>query len=160
MEPKNSPDQIRIQYNEDYHERFEYEDKLPEGVTEEDMKKEFGKIVWCDFKDCFWNRRVENYQRTYGTVQNNQNYKPINEQEAIFSRICGREDEIVLRFKTVRNTSGGKVDVPYCYVAAKNGKLGHIDFSRLMQSDGSPYGGNIDSQSAGDYGGTETFGAR
>ena len=39
MEPKNSPDQIRIQYNEEYTERLEYEDKLPEGVTEEDMKK-------------------------------------------------------------------------------------------------------------------------
>ena len=49
MEPKNSPDQIRIQYNESYHERLEYKDKLPEGVTEEDMKNEFGKIVLCEF---------------------------------------------------------------------------------------------------------------
>ena len=75
MEPKNSPDQIRIQYNESYHERLEYKDKLPEGVTEEDMKNEFGKIVWCEFKDCFWNKRVVDYQRTQGTVQGNKHFQ-------------------------------------------------------------------------------------
>ena len=32
-------------------------------------------------------------------------------------------------------------------------------FSRLMQADGSPYGGNIDSQAVGKYGGGYAFGS-
>ena len=42
-----------------------------------------------------------------------------------------------------------------CFNAAGN-KTGYMDFSRLLQSDGSPYGGNIDSQTPEH--GTEAFG--
>ena len=32
-------------------------DSLPKGVTQEDLFKQYGKLVWCDFNDCFWNSR-------------------------------------------------------------------------------------------------------
>jgi len=152
-------DEIKIIFNEKYEPRLEYEDKLPEGVTEEDIKAEFGKIVWCDFYDCFWNKRVDNLQKTWGTITNNLNYKPLgsNPTDAVFQGICSRPNEIVLRFRSIRTTTGKSQDVPYCFVAAKNGKLGHMDFARLLQPNGTPYGGNIDSQSY-EYGGmNETF---
>ena len=48
MKPVNNPSDIRIQFTEKYQERLEYEDKLPEGTTEEDIKQEFGKVLWCE----------------------------------------------------------------------------------------------------------------
>ena len=141
--------QIRIQYNEDYQEEITYEDKLPEGVTEEDIKDEFGKVVWCEFKDCFWNNDIKDLQKTWGSIMGNKNYEPIgtNVSEAVFNRICTRPNEIALRFRPIRGVTGAKTMVPFCYTAAKNGKLGHVDFSKLIQGDGTPFGGNIDSQS-------------
>ena len=41
--------------------------------------------------------------------------------------------------------------MPSCFVAATN-KTGHMNFSRLLQSDGTPLGGNIDSQHVSDAG--------
>ena len=148
MKAQKINDDIRIQFNESYDPRLTYEDKLPEGVTEEDIQEQFGKVVWCEFYDCFWNRRVKDLQKTWGSIIGNKNYEPIgsNPTEAVFQGICTRPDEIVLRYRPVRDTSGGKVDVPYCYTAAKNGKTGHISFANLLQSDGTPMGGNISSQ--------------
>ena len=82
----------------------------------------------------------------------NRTYKPIGEQEHIWSTICTR-DEIGIKFQEVtpsgkKNTS---VKVPFCFVAA-NKSSGHIDFSRFLNSDGSPLGGNIDSQHVSDDG--------
>ena len=147
MQEKNDK-QIRIQFNEEYTEDVIYEDKLPDGVTKEEIKEEFGKIVWCEFKDCFWNNKVQDLQQTWGTILGNPNYQPIgtNVSEAVFDRLCTRPDEIALRFRKVRGHTGALVEVPYCFVSAKNGKTGHTDFSKLIQGDGTPYGGNIDSQ--------------
>ena len=79
-----------------------------------------------------------------GTVLNNKTYKPISEQEHIWPGICTRE-EIAIKFDEVRGTSGSKIKVPSCFVAATN-KTGHIDFMNSLQSDGTPYGGSMDSQ--------------
>jgi len=145
---KTNEGQIKVQFTDEYTDKIEYEDKLPEGTTEEDIKEKYGKLVWCEFKDCFWNDTVKDLQKTWGTIQGNPNYQPIgtNAGEAVFHRICSRPTEIALRFRPIRGATGDKVMVPYCYTAAKNGKTGHIDFSKLIQGDGSPYGGNIDSQ--------------
>ena len=53
-----------------------------------------------------------------------------------------------MRFKSFRDTSGGRTQVPYCYNTASNGKTGHKDFGSLLQGDGTPYGGSLDSQHA------------
>jgi len=152
-------DELVFRFNEKYEKHLDYEDKLPEGVTEEDVQAEFGKLVWCDFYDCFWNKRVDNLQRTWGTITNQPAYEPIgsNPTDAVFQGICSKPNEIALRFRTIRTTTGMSQDVPYCFVAAKNGKLGHMDFSKLLQPNMTPYGGNIDSQSGDQSYTNETF---
>ena len=94
-------------------------------------------------------------QRTSGTILKNPIYSPLNEQEAIWSGICIR-DEIAINYQTVTNLKD-KIKVPSCFVAATT-KTGHIDFSKLLQPDGSPFGGNIDSQHVSDagYGGLDS----
>ena len=109
----------------------------------EDVKKEFGVVVWCKYTDCINNKEIKGLQRTSGTLLKKLAFTPLNEQEAIWPGICTR-DEIAIKFDEVR-AAGAKVKVPSCFVSATN-KTGHMDFSRLLQSDGSPYGGNIDSQ--------------
>ena len=131
--------------------RLKYEDTFPDNLpTMEDVKEKYGVVVWCKFTACKNNQEVAGLQRTSGTVLKNSTYKPISEQEHIWPGICTRE-EIAIKFDEVRGTSGSKVKVPSCFVAATN-KTGHIDFSRFLNSDGSPLGGNIDSQHASDDG--------
>ena len=151
MQPINKG-QIRLQFTEAYQEKLEYEDKLPEGVTEEDVMERYGKVVWCEFTDCFWNNRVKDLQKTWGTINGNPKFQPITPHEMVWNGICSRPNEIVIRFKSVRDHTGGRTQVPYCYNTASNGKTGHVDFASLLQGDGSPFGGNIDSQNA-DMGG-------
>ena len=47
--------------------------------------------------------------------------------------------------------TGAKVKVPSCFTASSK-KSGHVDFSQFLQSDGSPLGGNIESQHVSDDG--------
>ena len=144
----NRDHDIRIQFTEKYTEKIEYEDKLPEGMTEEDIQKEFGKVVYCEYTDCFWNKRVKDLQKTWGTINGNPNFEPLYPNEMVWNTVCTRPNEIVVRFKSFRDTSGGRTQVPYCYNTASNGKTGHKDFGSLLQGDGTHYGGSLDSQHA------------
>jgi len=130
-----------------------YEDKFPSDMTFEEFKKQHGVVVWCKYYDCVNNKQFEDTQRTTGTIRKNSNYKPISEREHVWDGVCTR-DEIAIDFKEFFS-SGAKFKVPACFVAATN-KTGYMDFSKLLQSDGSPYGGNIDSQTPEH--GTEAFG--
>jgi len=134
----------------------DYEDKFPEGLpTLEDVKEALGVVVWCKFFHCKYNQEVQGLQRTSGTILKNPVYEPLAEQEAIWSGICTR-DEIAINYQIVTN-SKSDVKVPSCFVAATT-KTGHIDFTKLLQPDGSPFGGNIDSQHVSDagYGGLDS----
>ena len=117
-------------------------------MTEEDIQKEFGKVVYCEYTDCFWNKRVKDLQKTWGTINGNPNFEPLYPNEMVWNTVCTRPNEIVVRFKSFRDTSGGRTQVPYCYNTASNGKTGHKDFGSLLQGDGTPYGGSLDSQHA------------
>jgi len=130
-----------------------YEDKLPEGTTWEDLKAEHGVVIWCKYLACVNNKQFEDTQRTTGTLVKNSSYKPISERENVWRGVCTR-DEIGVGFQEFFS-NGAKFKVPMCFNAASN-KTGYMDFSKLLQSDGSPYGGNIDSQSPEH--GTEAFG--
>ena len=143
--------EIQISFNSGIEkEKLEYKDSFPEEMpTLEEVKAKHGVVVWCKFTDCINNQEVAGLQRTSGTLLKKIGYTPLNEQEATWPGICTR-DEIAIKFDTVR-TSGAKVKVPSCFVAATN-KTGHIDFSRFLNSDGSPLGGNIDSQHVSDAG--------
>jgi len=136
--------------------KLEYKDKFPKSLpTLDDVKKEHGVVVWCKFTKCQYNKEVKGLQRTTGTMLNNRAYTPISEQEHTWNGICTR-DEIGIKYDEVNTPNGTKFKVPTCF-SAVTGVSGHIDFSRFLQSDGSPIGGNIDSQHVSDagYGGLD-----
>lgn len=122
----------------------EYVDKLPEGKTYEDIKAEYGKVVWCKYTACKFNVAVTDLQRTTGTIRKNPSYKPFNETDHVWKGICNR-NEIAIDFSTVRTTSGIKQNVPSCYVSSVDTRT-HQDWAKLLQSDGTPYGGSIESR--------------
>ena len=119
--------------------KITYEDKLPDDMTFEEFKKQRGIVVWCKYYDCVNNKQFEDTQRTTGTLNKNSSYKPISERENVWRGICTR-DEIGGGFQEFFS-NGAKFKVPMCFNAATN-KTGYMDFSKLLQSDGSPYGGN------------------
>ena len=55
--------------------------------------------------------------------------------------------EIGIRFKTIISSTGIKQKVPECFNGTTN-STGRMDMSRFLQSNGTPYGGSIESQSA------------
>tara|TARA_R110001583_G_scaffold69913_3_gene198078 strand:- start:255 stop:758 length:504 start_codon:yes stop_codon:yes gene_type:complete len=129
----------------------EYKDKYPKNLpTIEDVKKKYGTVIWCKFAKCASNQEVKGLQRTTGTLLKRQNYKPIVEQEHIWAGICTR-GEIGMEYNEVKLPHGAKIKVPSCYTAHTD-KTGYWDFSQFLNSDGSPLGGNIDSQHASDDG--------
>ena len=143
--------EIQVYFNSEAEKtKREYADKFTEELpTIEDVKSKYGVVVWCKYVSCKYNQEVKGLQRTSGTLLKNKTYKPLGEQEAIWPFICTR-DEIGIKFDEVRTTSA-KVKVPSCFVASTK-KTGHVDFSRFLQSDGTPIGGNIDSQHVSDAG--------
>jgi len=130
-----------------------YEDRFPEGTTLEDLKEQHGVVIWCKYAACINNKQFDDTQRTTGSLRKNDSYKPIGVKDNVWKGVCTR-DEIGVGFQEFFS-NGAKFKVPMCFNAASN-KTGYMDFSRLLQSDGSPYGGNIDSQSSEH--GTEAFG--
>ena len=143
--------EIQISFNSAIEKKkLEYEDTFPDELsTIEDVKEKYGAVVWCKYIECKDNKEVEGLQRTSGTVLKNRDYKPIFDQEHIWTGICTRK-EIAINFDEV-HTVGTKIKVPSCFTASSK-NLGHIDFSRFLNSDGSPIGGNIDSQHVSDTG--------
>jgi|TARA_R110000851_G_scaffold214940_2_gene367635 hypothetical protein len=122
----------------------EYVDKLPEGKTYDDIKAERGIIVWCKYAACKSNQQVEGLQRTTGTIRKNPSYKPIGESEHIWKGICTR-NEIAIDFTSVRTVSGVKQNVPSCFVSSVDTRQ-HQDWSKMLQNDGTPYGGSTESR--------------
>mgnify|MGYP004454203473 CR=1 FL=1 len=122
------------------------EDSLPKGMTAKEFTKKYGKVVWCDYYHCIHNEQPEGASRKMGTILGNPNYKPLGPKDEGFTGVCNKE-EIGIRFKTVISSTGIKQKVPECFNATSN-KTGRMDMSRFLQSDGTPYGGSIESQSA------------
>jgi len=149
---KKNEGQIKISFNEAApSKQVVYEDTFPDSLpTMEDIKKEFGTLVWCKFTKCQWNKHVEGLQRTQGTLLKSRTYVPVNEQEAVWSGICTR-GEIGITYTEIRSATGKRVKVPSCFTSS-TAVTGHMDFSSLLQSDGSALGGNIDSQHLYDEG--------
>ena len=119
------------------------DDQLPEDITEEEFKERYAKIVYCDYESCFWNTYVKGLHRTKATILENKNYVPLGGERG-FSNVCARP-EIAITSNTYRIGSQ-KRNFPTCFTTAKNGKTGHVDFAKLLQPDGTPYGGSIESQ--------------
>ena len=117
-------------------ENIEYKDKLPKDWTVEEFRAKYGVVVWCDYFECKHNMQYENIQRTTGTLLKNKGYQPLGKDAGVWRGLCTR-DEIGLKM-----TKGGK---PECFTSAVR-KTGHVSFAGLLQSDGTPYGGSLESQ--------------
>jgi len=127
-------------------EEIEYKDSLPEEMTAEEFKDRYGKVVWCSFYECKYNENVKGAQRTKGTAMHNERYEPIGTPaNNTFRGVCNR-DEISIEFKTWVTPGKSKIKVPSCFVTVAERFEGHLDFSKLLQSDGTPYGGSLESQ--------------
>jgi len=125
----------------------DYVDKLPEGMSEADVLAKYGKVVWCKYFACFYNKEVEDLQRTTGTLRKNTSFVPINEKDATWTGVCTRS-EIGIDFSVVRTQSGLKQKVPSCHVSSASSRGERHDWSKLLQSDGTPYGGSTESRTA------------
>ena len=119
------------------------DDHLPEELTEEEFKERYAKIVYCDYEDCFWNTHVKGLHRTKATILANRNYVPFGEKG--FANVCARQTEIAITSNTYKIGNQKRI-FPTCFTTANNGKTGHVDFSKLLQADGTPYGGSLESQ--------------
>ncbi len=113
----------------------EYTDKIPKDMTAEEFKEKYGVVVWCDYFGCKHNTQVEDTQRTTGTLLQNKGYQPLGKDAGVWRGLCTR-GEIGLKYAG---------DKPECFTAAVK-KTGHRNFAGLLQSDGTPYGGSIESQ--------------
>ena len=104
-----------------------------------EVLKRYAKVVYCNDDKCLFNVALP-YEYF---VNRGKNHKPFKDDS--FHGVCGRVD-IGLRFKT----SGGRGIEDkvtdrnaICTVRSDKGYKGHMDFSKLLQSDGTPYGGVI-----------------
>jgi hypothetical protein len=123
------------------------EDKLPEGMTAEEFKEKYGKVVWCNYYKCLHNVQPKGAKRTIATLLENPNYKPLGTKDAMIQGVCTKS-EIGIKFKEIKTSGGVKHKVPQCFNAADNKNKHNMDFSKLLQSDGSPFGGSIESGNA------------
>ena len=117
----------------------EYVDKIPKDMTAQEFKMKYGVVVWCDYFGCKYNVQVEDAQRTTGKLLQKRGYQPLGKDAGVWRGLCTR-GEIGLKYAG---------DKPECFTAAVR-KTGHMSFASLLQSDGTPYGGNMDSQTASD----------
>jgi len=149
---KNVRPEIQVHFTSEVEkEKREYKDTFTKQLpTEEDIRKKYGTIVWCKYTGCTHNQDIKGLQRTNSTILKNKSYKPIAEQEAIWTSLCTR-GEIAVKFDEVKVGTHGKMKVPSCFSSATK-KTGHVDFSNFLNSDGSALGGNIDSQQVSDDG--------
>ena len=117
----------------------EYKDKIPKGMTAEEFREKYGVVVWCDYFGCKYNVQESDTQRTTGKLLNKRGYQPLGKDAGVGRGLCTR-GEIGVKYNG---------DNPECFTSAVR-KTGHMDFAGLLQSDGTPYGGNIDSQHPSD----------
>ena len=145
--------EIQVMFTSEREEKpREYKDTFTEELpTLAEVKEKYGVVVWCKYVGCKYNREVQGLQRTSGTLLKNKTFEPLVEQEAIWPFICSR-DEIAIRFDEVKFGLSSKAKVPSCFTASSKAPSGHIDFSSLLNNDGSAIGGNIDSQHVSDAG--------
>lgn len=95
----------------------------------------WAKIVWCQDAKCIWN--VPSPQKKI--VKKHKDYQPFSGEG--YRGICSRP-ELALDPQTIK-TLERKYVLATCSVRSDRGISGHMDFAKLLQGNGTPYGGNI-----------------
>lgn len=111
-----------------------------EAVNPEDREElqQYKKLVFCKFYDCIWNVKIDGGVH----IPHHKDWKPLSDGEADkYIGVCGRP---ALGLSKVEFEQGNRHEVvAKCDYRSDKGIKGHMDFSRLLQPDGSPYGGTI-----------------
>ena len=123
------------------------EDKLPKGMTAKEFKEKYAKVVWCDYYRCMHNVQPEGAKRKIATLLENPQYKPLGPKDAMIQGVCSKA-EIGIKYREIVTSGGVKHKVPECFSVAGNKNKHNMDFSKLLQPDGSPFGGSIESGNA------------
>lgn len=95
------------------------------------------KLVYCEDYRCLWNVPVSPGR----FVKHHQNWKPIGDAGK-YRGICGRPELGLMKENDIEHL-GKKIKVTRCHYRSSKKIGGHMDFSKLVNSDGNPYGGNI-----------------
>tara|TARA_Y100000310_G_scaffold341182_1_gene439534 strand:+ start:19408 stop:19809 length:402 start_codon:yes stop_codon:yes gene_type:complete len=96
----------------------------------------FKKLVYCNVSECLWNVPI----KTPKVIKHHKGYVPIGDTGS-YKGVCKREDVGVgLR---VVNTFQTKNKLAECQYRSDKFIAGHIDFAKMLDSSGNPYGGTI-----------------
>ena len=99
-----------------------------------DEVNEYKKVVYCNFGDCAFNKRIPDLSHTETTVRNQYNeskgWKPLFPKERVWNSICTR-DEVVIDLERSYGKSGAAAKVPACFTP-RTTVTGHVDFSKRM----------------------------
>ena len=96
---------------------------------------QYAKLVFCADKGCLWNKPISQTK----VVKRNKDY--VGFEGGGYTGICSRP-EIALDPQVI-DTLQRKYRLATCSVRSDRSISGHMDFAKLLQSDGTPYGGNI-----------------
>lgn len=96
----------------------------------------YKKLLWCDAYKCLHNISVKEGKH----IPHHKGWVPIGDGDK-WKGICGRP-EIGLKFRTTF-TRDGKHRIVECKFRSDKGISGHKDFTKFMDGEGRPYGGNI-----------------
>jgi len=116
-------------------------------MTAKEFKAKYAKVVWCDYYRCMHNVQPEGAKRKIATLLENPQYKPLGPKDAMIQGICNKA-EIGIKYKEIVTSGGIKHKVPECFNVAGNKNKHNVDFSKFIQSDGTPFGGSIESGNA------------
>ena len=75
-------DRVRVDFIEPLPKVPTEEDKLPEGMSEEDLKAKYAKLVWCEYYACKHNQQI-GAERTLKTILKNKAYTPFADDPGI-----------------------------------------------------------------------------
>lgn len=102
-----------------------------------DKLAEYAKVVLCKEEECLWFKPLD----TPRFVEYVKGYVPLGEQDA-YTGVCDRPGVIGVGPKTIESPTS-KQKLATCQCRSERHNKGHVDFSRFLQSDGTPKGGMI-----------------
>ena len=106
------------------------------------------RLTYCAATECLWNVSIKPGK----DVPHHKGWEPMTNDPA-YKGICGRRGGAGLSPETLQSSTnpGAERQIVKCDHHSYTGLKGHIDFAKMLQSDGTPYGGNLDSNSSGSY---------
>lgn len=100
--------------------------------------EKYKMLVFCKFYECAWNVPIEDGVH----IPHHKDWKPFSDGDADkYKGICGRGALGLSRVEYKQDST--KKVIAKCDHRSDTHISGHQDFARLLQSDGSPFGGTL-----------------